>query len=476
MVSRRKRSNSSVGNKLNTLTDKVTGQEKLQQVVGTQTNAVTNDSIALGAVNTESVADRSITSSKIGRGEVTSENLGVINEIIASGGLDIETGVDGHLSLSGGKYEAPYDGIEDADGYKILAFDPTNNTVKVIDNTPVINLDDIDDVTITSASEGQTLLYTSGGYWANANTPSQNYLINSGFDIWQRGTSGFTVSNEYGADRWINNRSAGTHTVSRSTDTPTGAGFQYSLSFASTSGTNPQIVQRIESVHSLQFAGQLVTLSVWAKSTVGTGGLGWAVGYPGGVDDWGVAATQHASGTFTATMTLGTWTRYSATFTANSLATRGYYIVVYRTVTTTSTTTLYAGVQLELGSVATAFRRNSSNIQAELAACQRYYQRIVAKQAFSLFGTGVYNTTTEFYIPIHLPVDLRAIPAFSYGGAVRILSAAGETISSLTIYTYSTTNPVSLEGVSSAGTDDGYAAVLTANNDVAAYLEFDSEL
>jgi hypothetical protein len=111
-----------------------------------------------------------------------------------------------------------------------------------------------------------------------------------------------------------------------------------------------------------------------------------------------------------------------------------------------------------------------------LAACQRYYQRIVAKQAFSLFGTGVYNTTTEFYIPIHLPVDLRAIPAFSYGGAVRILSAAGETISSLTIYTYSTTNPVSLEGVSSAGTDDGYAAVLTANNDVAAYLEFDSEL
>jgi hypothetical protein len=134
VVSRRKRSNSSVGNKLNTLTDKVTGQEKLQQVVGTQTNAVTNDSIALGAVNTESVADRSITSSKIGRGEVTSENLGVINEIIASGGLDIETGVDGHLSLSGGKYEEPYDGIEDSGGYMTVAFDPTDNAIKIIDN------------------------------------------------------------------------------------------------------------------------------------------------------------------------------------------------------------------------------------------------------------------------------------------------------------------------------------------------------
>lgn len=161
MVSRRKRSNSSVGNKLNNLTDKVTEQQKLQQVSGTQTNAVTNDSIALGAVNTESVADRSITSAKIGRGEVTSENLGVINEIVASGGLDIETGVDGHLSLSGGKYEEPYDGIEDPDGYKILAFDPADNTVKVIDNTPVVSLDDIDDVNVTGVTDGQVLTYDS---------------------------------------------------------------------------------------------------------------------------------------------------------------------------------------------------------------------------------------------------------------------------------------------------------------------------
>lgn len=136
MVSRRKRANSSVGNKLNNLTDKVTEQQKIQQVPGTQTNAVTNDSIALGAVNTESVANRSITSDKIGRGEVTSDNLGVINEIVASGGLDIETGVDGHFSLSGGKYEAPYDGIEDGEGYKVVAFDPTDNMLKVIDAAP----------------------------------------------------------------------------------------------------------------------------------------------------------------------------------------------------------------------------------------------------------------------------------------------------------------------------------------------------
>ena len=162
MVSRRKRSNSSVGNKLNNLTDKVTEQQKLQQVSGTQTNAVTNDSIALGAVNTESVVDRSITGNKIGRGEVTSDNLGVINEIIASGGLDIDTGVDGHLSLSGGKYEEPYDGIEDADGYKIVAFDPADNTVKIIDETPVVNLDNILDVDVTGVTDNQVLAYDEG--------------------------------------------------------------------------------------------------------------------------------------------------------------------------------------------------------------------------------------------------------------------------------------------------------------------------
>ena len=421
MVSRRKRSNSSVGNKLNNLTDKVTGQQKLQQVSGTQTNAVTNDSIALGAVNTESVADRSITSDKIGRGEVTSENLGIINEIVASGGLDIETGVDGHLSLSGGKYEAPYDGIEDSDGYKIVAFDPTDNTVKIIDETPVVNLDNIldvdvtgatdnqvlaydegtstwgpatatidylSDVTITSPSVGQGLVYNSSGVWVNSTPPSYNYIINGAFDFWQRGTSS-TVSGEYLADRWYHNRAAGTHTVSRSTDVPSTDFPQYSLSFASTSGTNPGIYQYIESNNSIQFAGKEVTISIWAKSTVGTGGLSWQSSYPTTVDDW-TTPISDSSGVFGASMTVGAWTRYSATFTTNALATRGYRFRIYRDVTTTSTTTLYTGAQLELGGIATPFRRNSPNVQAELETCKRYYENFPD----GLLVSGYTNSTT----------------------------------------------------------------------------------
>jgi hypothetical protein len=132
-------------------------------------------------------------------------------------------------------------------------------------------------------------------------------------------------------------------------------------------------MQRIEAVDAIPFIGQTVTLSVWAKSTVGTGSLIWQTGFPTTTADTFSATTVDQTGTFAATMTVGTWTRYSATFTVSANAVRGYFVLFYRNVTTTSTTTLYSGAQLELGSVATPFRRNAPSIQGELAACQRYY-------------------------------------------------------------------------------------------------------
>jgi hypothetical protein len=254
---------------------------------------------------------------------------------------------------------------------------------------------------------------------------NRNFLINGGFDFWQRGTSS-TTSGVYITDRWIHARTAGTHTVSQSTDTPADADVQYSLSFASTNGTAPTIAQRIESINSLQFAGQPVTLSVWAKSTTGTGALNWSTSYPTATDNW-AAETADASGTFAASMTVGSWTRYTATFTANALATRGYSVKIFRNVTTTSTTTLYAGVQLELGSSATRFRPAGSTYTEEQAACWRYYQRHITIMGRT-DATGVWKILGN-------PIGeiLRATPTSAIVGTISTPAAGGNIGTNITL-------------------------------------------
>ena len=654
MVSRRKRANSSVGNKLNSLTDKVTGQEKLQQVSGTQTNAVTNDSIALGAVNTESVSDRSITSAKIGRGEVTSENLGVINEIIASDGLDIENGVDGHLSLSGGKYEAPYDGIEDGLNYKVVAFDPTNNAIKVIDayppaesglrfdttytegstavgmlswsdefetlefmsdenvsiqigqetvyrvknasgsvaipkfrlvmfagatgdtvtvspatatairdnpaylvgitaeeipaddfgfvthfgflsnvntnsftlgdllyldsatttgvltaikpsapffDTPIAavtrvqtnsgrvlvrmefgsKMSDLHDAQITSASEGQTLLYNSSGVWVNSNPPSPNYLINGGFDFWQRGTS-FSATG-YTADRWYmvetgaSNATQYTSATTTLPSVPTGIDYAVRLQTLGTDDKT-EFYQPLESSIVVPLRGKTVTFSCYVKmEPTMAGNLKMGAWYSN-VDDAYASQTTEVSSVTLVKADYADWLRASLTFTVPSDADGLKVGFDPLTLTPDTTDTFYwlAAAQLELGSVATPFRRNSPNPQAELAACQRYYYRANSDDTFSLMASGSYFNTTQAWLPFYTPVVLRVAPAFSWSGAFRLLGGGtARTITTLDLYTYQALNPVVLRATT-ASTTNGQTAALQTNDNATSYLEFDAEL
>ena len=279
---------------------------------------------------------------------------------------------------------------------------------------------------------------SSSGYYGDGSSltgipNTRNYLINGGFDFWQRGTSS-TANAVYIADRWIHSRTAGTHTVSQSTDTPTAADVTYSLSFASTSGTNPTITQRIESVNSVQFSSQRVILSVWAKSTTGTAGLSWSTSYPNATDNW-ASETADTSGTFTASMTVGTWTRYTANFVANALSTRGYAIKIFRNVTTTSTTTLYAGVQLETNnnvnnfgtSYASTFKRAGSTYTEEQMACFRYYQRHI-----TILGT---TDSTNVWKVIGNPIGelLRATPTSVIVGTLSTPGAGGNIGTNVTL-------------------------------------------
>lgn len=283
-------------------------------------------------------------------------------------------------------------------------------------------------------------------------TGTRNLIINGAFDIWQRGTS--TTSNiVYLADRWLHLSSAGTQTVSRSTDVPSNNGLVYSLSFASTNGTNPSIIQRIESLNAVNIAGQTATLSVWAKSTVGTAGLTWSTATPASTDTW-TGSTADKSGTFTASMTVGTWTRYTATFAVSALASTGYQIVITRSVTTTSTTTLFAGIQLEEGSTATPFYRATPVVATELAACQRYYWRAITGNS-QLVGNSMTYSSTAGYSAVRFPVTMRTAPTIEVTSGTNHFqfeqNGGGPLVSSLNLATFSGQDAVGVGASNAVG-------------------------
>jgi hypothetical protein len=259
---------------------------------------------------------------------------------------------------------------------------------------------------------------TGTATWQNFNFQSSpNFLLNSGFDVWQRGTASVTTNGAYAADRWIIGSSAGTNAVTRSTDVPTEAGVTYSIQFAGTSTTNPRIRQRIEAIHAVALAGQTVTLSFYAKSVSGSSAIKIDTAYPTTTADtfgtWAsptVTADQSALTVSPSGNASASWTRYAVTFTVNALATRGYQIDLYRETSAASSSTLFTGVQLEIGSVATAFRRNQENIQAELAACQRYF--IASPTTGAAYGMSGNTSSGNGYIAFCLfPVTMRATPS-----------------------------------------------------------------
>lgn len=308
-----------------------------------------------------------------------------------------------------------------------------------------------------------------------------NYLINGGFEIWQRGTT-FGALDGYGPDRWYFDKNGTTTEVQETTEVP--SGFQYSFKLDctnTTSGGRVYVQQALESDVVKNLRGKTVTFSCWLKlnsnmqAIVGTFNL--VASYSTSTDARASQTTSIGSQSIVMAE-YGSWKKATYTFVVPSNAV-GLRVGVEPPSGTTaqpSSTYYMTGAQLEEGSIATTFRRNGSNPQAELAACQRYYQKIVAGQLYSLFASGLFNTTTAFYMPIHLPVTMRTVPAFSWGGAMRVLHISAGVVGTLSMYTYSAVNPVSLSGTITVATTDGAAGVLGADNDAAAYLEFDAEL
>ena len=69
-----------------------------------------------------------------------------------------------------------------------------------------------------------------------------------------------------------------------------------------------------------------------------------------------------------------------------------------------------AQMQIEAGSTATPFTTATGNIQAELAACQRYYYRQSGGDSYGCWATGGIRNTTTAYAFMPLPVTMRVQP------------------------------------------------------------------
>ena len=273
--------------------------------------------------------------------------------------------------------------------------------------------------TIVADSSTSTGLRYQGNYAAG-----KNVILNSDFRISQRGTT-FTnpVVLTYQLDRWSTyfDGTGATRTISQQTFTPGTAPvagyegtnfYRYAISAAGSSNTANLALQKIEDVRT--FAGQTATISFWAKADSARQINTYLFQNFGSGGSSGVN-TQIGSGYNLTT----SWQRYSATVTLPSISgktigTSSFLELDFYLPNGTTFTVDIWGVQLEAGSVATAFQTATGTIQGELAACQRYYYR----NAYNGTGTGNYlilgdgqaTSTTGANIIIDFPVTMRNEP------------------------------------------------------------------
>jgi hypothetical protein len=243
--------------------------------------------------------------------------------------------------------------------------------------------------------------------------------------------------------------------------------------------------QSLETVNSIRFAGQTVTVSYYARrganyssaSNLLTLDLRSGTG-----TDQNVDATYTGSATVatsSATLTT-TWQRFTATGTVSASATELALIFNYTPVGTAEANDFFevTGVQLELGSVATPFSRAGGTIQGELAACQRYYWRNAGGGNESCYGYGVATGAGAAELVINNPVPLRVV-ATSVESASLALLLAGVAFygaSSVTLKASASSINTTTITLNASGLTTSRMYALANNITTAGYIAFSAEL
>ena len=359
---------------------------------------------------------------------------------------------------------------------------PTKTTYA---NGDVFSADDIN-----STNGTINLLQTS----TLSRSAGKNLVINGGMDVWQRGTSFALAANvpTYTADRWYNARSSTGQTVSRqiTNDTTNLPNIQYCARVqrdsGNTSTTEVRLAQAFETVNSIPVAGQVVTLSFYARRganySAASNFLGSQIIIGTGTDQnplTGGYTGQSLLSSATPTLTT-TWQRFTQTATIPATATEITTLFTFTPVGTAGAADFFeiTGVQLELGSYATTFSRTGGTIQGELAACQRYYYRQTGNSTYPYapFGLGYGESATVAKIFVNTKSTLRTFPSSIDFANLSINDGGGayQPISALTI-NQATGDFVQLTATATGMTANRPTCIIATNSSTA-YLGFSAEL
>ena len=337
------------------------------------------------------------------------------------------------------------------------------------------------------------------GSLINSTAAGKNLIINGGFDIWQRGTTVSAAGSQYLADRWNTYRSAyaagitvSRQLVSDSTNLPN---LTYCIRLQRDSGNTATnalgLAYNMESIDSKLLAGKTVTLSFYARAGatfISSGaqfssaiitGTGTDQAIRNGFTDLVFAVNRAITLT-------NSWVRYSVTANLGATITQVALALDGAVSGTAGATDYYeiAGVQLEVGSSATAFSRAGGTLHGELELCQRYYYRALSEVSYGPLGTGKAYTTGTLNINVPLPVKMRAIPSLS-SGDVSALSTfqfetgatAGNTPTSIGLNGNVASSTVGgIDLVKSGAFTQGAFYYLMGNGNSNAYVGFSSEL
>jgi hypothetical protein len=254
----------------------------------------------------------------------------------------------------------------------------------------------------------------------------KNKILNSDFSIWQRGTTFTSIAtNTYSADRWVVNKDK-TATITQQTFTPGTApvsGYEGTYYFRQviSGGSYYALIQKIEDVR--QLAGQTVTLSYWAKADASvTNTAGWA-------QNFGSGGSSQVSGYASNNTITTSWQRFTATFSIPSISgktigTSSFFGIQPILIQNATTHTIDIwGMQLEVGSTATAFQTATGNLASELTACQRYFQKshdmAIAPGTANIYGmiwstaNAAAATTSYIGCGVYLKQTMRTQPTIT---------------------------------------------------------------